>query len=267
MLDEAIAAFQRMPVPDRPSDADVLARLGPVPKKGRHLLRLVVPPAAAAVLFVGGLGLLLLHGTAPLALADVVKAAGKHRLVRYQQQQITDTKEHGCTRVDSVIYADLTAPRLRSESRLDDADGRGIRLSIHDAHRHLITDSRRKTAWLGGAPEGYKSLLCCLEEFQQKEGVAQVPDRLGTLATIKHHLQEQHQTTLLWSDLNTKLPVRMEQEFIDPTPDVSRKKLVWTDFAWDPEVPGGFRDVQELFSTRPPDGYTLDDQTKEKKDK
>ena len=33
------------------------------------------------------------------------------------------------------------------------------------------------------------------------------------------------------------------------------------------EVPGEFKDVHELFSTRPPDGYTLDDQAKEKEDK
>jgi hypothetical protein len=227
---------------------------------------MVVPAAAAALLVIGGLGLLLLHGTAPVALANVVEAAAKHKLVRYHQQQTTDTKGRGATEVDSTVYADLTAPRLRSESRSVDPDGPAIHLSIHDARRHLITDSRRKTAWLGPAPRGYKSLLCCLEEFQQKKGVTQGRDRLGRLATVKYRLEEPKQTTSLWIDPRTKLPVRMVQEYIDPTPDFSRDKLVWTDFAWDPEVPGGFRDLQELFSTRPPDGYVLDDQTKAKTD-
>src|SRR5262245_4979136 len=92
-LNEAIEAFQRIGVPQRPSDADVLARLGalqggtarpaPHPPSTRrgHLLRLLVPSAAAALLATGLVGWLLLGGTASIALADVIKAAQKHKLV------------------------------------------------------------------------------------------------------------------------------------------------------------------------------------------
>jgi hypothetical protein len=272
LLDEAIAAFGQTPVPERPSDRDLLARMydcaggrfqavlrPSASKTHRRLLQFLVPSAAAAMLLIAGLGLLLLHGTAPIALADVVKAAGKHKLVRYNQQQITDLKEQRGTQVNSTIYADFTTPRLRSESRFDHPDGSATRLSIHDAERHLITDSRRKTAWIGVAPKDYKSLLCCLEEFQQKKGVVQSPQKLGTLTTVNYYLEELHQTTSLWIDPRTKLPVRLEQEFMQPMPDVSRNKLVWTDFAWDPELPSGVRNLQELFSTRLPEGYVLDD--------
>jgi hypothetical protein len=57
----------------------------------------------------------------------------------------------------------------------------------------------------------------------------------------------------------------MEDEFVDPTPDITRNTFVWTDFEWDPELPGEFRNLDQLFSTRPPDGYAIDDQTKKDK--
>lgn len=274
-LNETIAAFERMSVPDRPSDADVLARLdacqdGRTPSvfsstalsKGGYRLRLVVGSAAAVVLVIGGLGFLFFNGTAPIALAEVVEAAQKHKLVRYQELQSTEAKGHLPRPVYSIVYADLTASRFRSESLINHPDGQAIRLSVQNAGRHLITDSRRKTAWLGPAPNGYKSVLCCLEEFQKKEGVTQVQEQLGTRTTIKYH----RQTTTLWIDPATKLPIRMVQDVINPGFEVASNRLVWSDFAWDPEVPSGFRNLNDLFSTRPPEGYMLDDQTKEKKD-
>src|SRR5262245_12553137 len=97
-LNEAIEAFQRMSVPHGPPDTAILERLGdeladkarPVArpfssKRSGRLMRFLLPPAAAAVLVIGGLGLLLLGGAASLALADVVKATVKHKLVRYQE--------------------------------------------------------------------------------------------------------------------------------------------------------------------------------------
>src|SRR5262245_52284116 len=105
LLDEAIEAFRRMSAPDRPRDADVRAWLDaeldgkcrPVTiatpaRRSRHLRRFLAPSAAAAVVVVS-LGLLWLwNGTAPLALADIVKAAQKYKLVSYKQQQITDAQ-------------------------------------------------------------------------------------------------------------------------------------------------------------------------------
>src|SRR5262245_29040419 len=85
-LKEAIEAFRQMSVPDVPPAAAILARIGEdLPAKARpvgtpfsstgsrFLGRLLLPSAAAAALAIGGLGLLLLHGTASLALAEVVK--------------------------------------------------------------------------------------------------------------------------------------------------------------------------------------------------
>jgi hypothetical protein len=279
-LAEVIEAFQRMAVPDRPADAAVLARLGvdqceparpilnPAPlRKNAYVLRLVVPSAAAALLLAGVLALSLLNGTAPIAVADVVKAAVQHKLVRYQEQQTTDTREHAGTRLDSTVYADLTAPRLRSESRVAHADGEAVHVSVQDGASHLMTNSRDKTALLLPTPKDFKSFCCSLEEFEKHQGVTQVKDTLGGLATVKYHFQEGNQRSSLWVDAKTKLPLRMEQELTWPGPDVTRQRFVWTDFQWDPELPQGFSSPAELFSTRPPLGYALDDQTRAKKRK
>jgi hypothetical protein len=61
-LEMAIQAFQQLPVPERPRDAEVLARLGPgrtfVPFRRRSRVRLIAS-AAAVVLLLGGLVLIL----------------------------------------------------------------------------------------------------------------------------------------------------------------------------------------------------------------
>jgi hypothetical protein len=62
-------------------------------------------------------------------------------------------------------------------------------------------------------------------------------------------------------DPASQLPLRFEQEFIEPSPGVARTVLVWTDFVWDPALPPGFGNWDELFSTQPPAGYALDDRT------
>jgi hypothetical protein len=273
-LEEAIEAFQRMKVPDRPPDAVVLARLGiyqgnkgrsvftPASKRA-YVTRLLLSSAAALFLVFGlGIFAFLLNSTAPMAVADVVKATEKHKLVRYKQRQTTDAKANASGQCDSTVYADLTAARLRSESRREDPDGEAILFSISDPARHLETNSRQRTAFLGRTPKGYRSFCCDLQEFEHHKDVTQVKDKLGDLATIKYRFEQNNETSFLWVDAKTKLPVRMEQELTHPTPDITHTRFVWTDFEWDPELPKGFRNLDELFSTRPPEGYTLNDQTK-----
>jgi hypothetical protein len=274
-LEEVIEAFQRMKVPDRPPDSEVLARLGnfhgdkgrPLSSasKRRYVTRLLLS-SAAALFFIVGVGLfgLVLNNAAPLAVADVVKAAKKHKLVRYKQQQ-KDARGSDSVRLESTVYADLTAARLRIESRFMDPDGEALLSSVFDAVRNLETNPLHKTACLRRTPKDFKSFCCSLLEFEHRKGVTQVKDKLGNLATIKYRFEEGNEISSLWIDARTKLPVRMEQELAHPTPGITRTRFVWTDFEWDPDLPTGFRSLDELFSTRPPDGYTLDDQTKEKK--
>ena len=272
-LEEVIAAFQRMKVPDRPPDSEVLARLGndhghkgrplssSVSKRG-SVTRVFLSSAAALILIFGvGLFALVLSSAAPIAVADVVKAAEKHKLVRYQQQT-TDTGANAGARLESTVYADLTAARLRLESRFKDSDGEAILISVFDSVRHLETNCRDKTASLRPAPKDYQSFCCSLQEFEHHQGVTQAKDKLGDLAAVKYRFEEDNETSSLWVDAKTKLPIRMEQERTYPRPEITRTRFVWTDFEWDPDLPKGFRSLDEIFSTQPPEGYSVNDQTK-----
>jgi hypothetical protein len=61
-------------------------------------------------------------------------------------------------------------------------------------------------------------------------------------------------------DEKTNLPVREEYEISEPAgnPQIKLNRFVITEFEWDPEV----KDAVKLFSTDPPEGYTVEDRTK-----
>ncbi|HEV3259852.1 MAG TPA: hypothetical protein VG013_23495 [Gemmataceae bacterium] len=77
LLEEAIHAFQRMSVPERPLDAEVLGQFGsrqgdlslpssiPIPPKRRYFMHVVLSSAAAAVFLFGGLALFLRNSSPP----------------------------------------------------------------------------------------------------------------------------------------------------------------------------------------------------------
>lgn len=129
-LDEVIAGFRRMPVPDRPDDDDLLARLahpragvGRTPPPSSHpfrrfLMRPAVRYVSAAAFLLGALGWLALSPSPSLALEEVIKAAEQHKLVRFQMKQTTDDRENRATASGtSTAYVDLVVPRLRLETR------------------------------------------------------------------------------------------------------------------------------------------------------
>jgi hypothetical protein len=297
-LDKAFEGIRRMPVPDQPPDTELLALLTsdqpidhnqantrpvslPCSSKRRLMMRILVPSAAAALLLVGGLGLWLLNSTPALALGDVVEAAKKHKLVKYKHKQ-TDVMNDGTTgTLDAIRYADLKAMRGRSESlnKFQDPGDREKRIeevliSVQDApnNRWLMTHTHpggkvlapRKDATLlriGEEGKKSKSFLKNLEDFQKKKGVTSGKDTLGGREMIRFRLEEENSTTSLWVDAKTKLPFRSEYELVTPT---ATHKFVDTDFEWDPALPKGFMNLDALFSTRPPEGYTIEDRTKEK---
>jgi hypothetical protein len=297
-LEEAIAAFQRMTVPDRPPDTEMLARLGtvaadsarlvsvPIPPKRRYLMRLLVPSAAVAASLLAGLTLFVLNSTPTFALGDAVKAAEKHKLVKYKQKETTTNEQGQTATTDYEVFADLKASRFRKESRHRFADPDDMEKLIEEVHvdvtdfanaRHLMSHTHpggkflppRKDAFLGPTEKNnFKSFIDSLREFQQKKGVTSGKDTLGGRETIRFRFEDEEQlkdgslTTTLWVDAKTKLPVRLDHKLSFKTQTV---QLVGTDFEWDPDLPKGFKNVDELFSTRPPPGYTLDDQTKNEK--
>ncbi|HEY1861780.1 MAG TPA: hypothetical protein VGG61_15575 [Gemmataceae bacterium] len=97
LLEEAIHAFQRMSVPERPLDAEVFAQFGtrqgdwsrpsciPIPPKRRYFLRVVLSSAAAAVLLLGGRALFLRNSSPPEPVqVAAIDSPGKERDVAIQ---------------------------------------------------------------------------------------------------------------------------------------------------------------------------------------
>jgi hypothetical protein len=225
---------------------------------------------------------LFVNNTPALALGDVVAAAKKHKLVKFKHKQTDSTKDGDFSR-ESTYYADLKSVRFRSESRhkFQDPDERDkvieeVSVSVQDVpnRRWLMTNTHpggkllppRKDAVLmriGDEKETKKgkSLLENLEAFQKKKGVTSGKDTLGGREMIRFRLEEENSTTSLWVVAKTKLPFRLEYELVTPT---TTHKFVSTDYEWDPPLPKGFATLDALFSARPPEGYTIEDRTKEK---
>jgi hypothetical protein len=136
-LETAIRAFQQLTVPERPPDAEVLARLGPdrdeppepgrspVPFRRRYRVHLIAS-AAAAVLLLGGLVLILpdRRPTDPVRVAAVTPAdtapspavrppEGKEGVVRAAVDSLEDRVKE--SQVILVATAETSAPAPPSE--------------------------------------------------------------------------------------------------------------------------------------------------------
>ena len=84
--------------------------------------------------------------------------------------------------------------------------------------------------------------------------------------SVRYTVVDGNETTTLWVDTATKLPVRMVVEVEQPHETVARLRIEYTDFEWDPELKG-FKSLDDLFSLSPPGGYKLEDRTKESPEK
>lgn len=102
-----------------------------------------------------------------------------------------------------------------------------------------------------------KTFLEILEDFQKRAGIEATSDRVDDQEARKYQLSEPGMTTTLWVDTKSKLPVRIEQEAANPKPNVRRWKWIYSGFEWDVNV----ANLDELFSTDPPAGYTVEDHT------
>jgi hypothetical protein len=290
-LDAVFDAIRREPVPDRPPDAELLARLpaGPSPAaqpvtlaRRRMIMRIAKWSLAAAVLAAVGAAVFF-TSSANLALADVLKATEKHKLVKFKAT-VTITyhpggeEENSETKVE-LLYADLRAARFRQES-LEAVRGpfrsSGYEVRDHAKDRCLGvyknvpidgTGAVEKGAvllTLSAAPGSQVTKRTLLDELRElethKDAKVVKEDK-----TIRYTVVDDEATTTLWVDTTTKLPVRMVLE-VEPTETRPRIRMESTDFEWDPELKG-FNSLDDLFSLSPPEGYKLDDQTKKSPEK
>ncbi len=101
-----------------------------------------------------------------------------------------------------------------------------------------------------------------LQTLQNNPKTASAKDKLGGRDTIKYSLEEAEWRSVVWADPKTKLPVRIEHEVVGEGAGKQASSITWeyTNFEWDPKV----ENVEALFSTKPPEGYALQDYTVEK---
>jgi outer membrane lipoprotein-sorting protein len=107
-----------------------------------------------------------------------------------------------------------------------------------------------------------KPFLDNLRELEKRKDATVTKDKVDGLDAVKYYIEDGKTTTKLWVDAKTKLPIRMEFEVLDATPDIPLNKWVSTDFEWDPKLKG-FKSLDELFDTTPPEGYKVEDKTKQ----
>jgi hypothetical protein len=290
-LDAVFDAIRRQPVPDRPPDAELLARLARHPSpaaqsvtrtRRRMIVRIAKWSLVATVLAAVGTAVLF-TSSVPVALADVLKATEKHKLVKFRATvTLTYTPEANPdpeTRVH-VVYADLRAARLRQE---EPEEVRGaFRLSRYTVYDHV--KDRRLSAYnnqpVDGTGAGEKgAVLLILSADPTAEATKRTfPEELRELEThkdakvvtegksIRYTVVDGKTTTTLWVDEATKLPIRMVTEMDHPVEGLASLRAESSDFEWDPELKG-FKSLDDLFSLRPPEGYKLDDQTKKSPEK
>jgi hypothetical protein len=278
--------------------ADTTQRVSiPCSARRRFVMRVLVTSTAASLLLVGGLAVFLVSGTPAVALADVVKAAEKHKLVKYKITETGETMDGQAIQPSvEVAYADLKAPRYRTEQFLRghlmgaiDFKCVWVRDGKRDASLRVITetvtkegktdpdliDLLKKFTDIGVPRKSYlsgkafsdlhpaskvknKTILENLRELEEKKGAVATKVKLDGRDTLSYRIEEGTNTTVLWVDAATKLPVRLVHE-IEAVPNESRRrKYVLSEFEWDPQLKG-FANVDELFSVTPPKGYTKDD--------
>ncbi|MGL4461339.1 MAG: hypothetical protein ACRC1K_04240 [Planctomycetia bacterium] len=291
-LDAAFNAIRREPVPDRPPDAELLARLTADPAPAgrstphfprRMILRLTKWSLAAAALAVVG-SAVLYTGSEAVALAEVLKAAETHKVVKFKSKVILTYTRLANPDPETrrmTVYADLRSARLRQE---DSEEVRGpFRLARYTVYDYL--NDRRLTAYhnqpvdgVGVGEKGAVLLVHSTERHTSPMTKTTFPEQLRELEThkdsivfkedksIRYTIVDGKTTTTLWVDATTKLPIRMVVEMEQPAVVLERLRIESTDFEWDPELQG-FKSADDLFSLSPPEGYPLDDQTKKPPEK
>jgi len=282
-LDAVFDAIRREPVPDRPPDIELLARLaaGPSPAaqavtlaRRRMIMRIAEWSLVAAVLAAVG-ATVLFTSSASIALADVLQATEKHKMVKFKVT-VTVMDDPGTT--VETMYADLRAPRFRQE--VPEAVRGPFRSSAYTVYDHA--KDRRLHVYNNqppdGAGAGEKGAVLLTLSTNQQLTKRTLTEELRDLEahkqakvikeekTVRYTVVDGKETTTLWVDMGTKLPVRMVVEVARPQEAVARLRIEYTDFEWDPELKE-FKSLDDLFSLSPPEGYKLEDRTKQSPEK
>ncbi len=312
-LEEIVAEFRRMAIPDPPDRLDVLCRLGSPRARvagtatlvflsaRSFLMRPSVRYLSAATLLLAALAWLTMGPSATVALAQVLKATGQHKLVRFQMLEITH-QAVGVLELKQTVYADLTSPRLRLEQgqiTMEDVienrctmvvDDPGDRFLKFVSYKLLVDEARAKDGSQaqtirmvkerGLAPKKQAFLY----RLKREDGTSYVFEELLKSRPLLDDLTEfqaHPETPSTNADLDGRsvLKYRLENGkvvtslWVDPRTKLPLRIEIEKEQPY-PRVarvrwvytdfewdPKG-ADPGQLFSTEPPPGYAVEDHTK-----
>jgi hypothetical protein len=297
-LDELIEAFRRLPVPDVPDPTLLFRRpqsqlamgepagASPSRRFWRFLMRPTVRLGLAAAVLLFVFGWLAIGPAGSFALADVIRAAEHHTLVRYELQMIS-AERPGQPRAETrgTVYVDLVRPRSRFESEpepLNDGTSRqnvtvqnqltretmfqgnvsrrvvnqkGEPDIVVQGHRSILREGEPGEfgqlsvrlsppgAFVFGDAPDHALFLDALSALRTHKGTTSAKGRLGGREVIIFSAKAPTARSTVWVDPQTKLPLRIEQSFLDGGTGLETIKSISTDFVWDP--PGA--NIEALF--------------------
>ncbi|MGO9811543.1 MAG: hypothetical protein ACLP53_12305 [Isosphaeraceae bacterium] len=264
-------------------------------------MRPIVRYLSAAALILGALAWFTLRLSSSVALAEVIKATGQHRLVRYHLREIFDYKAHGAVESKRIVYADLNAPRLRFEQRgrtlnnvleynsvmvQDNQKDRFLKLISHvQVVEENQADAKQILVIREVKERGLAKKQAYLYRLTRKDGTPFNLDHLvkgQPLLDSLRELQNHKDTVSTRAELNGRgvLKYRLQEAdkttslWVDPRTKLPLRiecemlhpareitKEMW--IYTDFEWDPKDADPAQLFSTEPPPGYAVEDHTKD----
>ena len=226
-LDEVIEAFRRMPVPD-PPDADLLfprpAALRATGEQAdtslsraiwRILMRPTVRYGSAAAILLIAVGWLVLAPSRSFALGEVIRAAEKHKVVKYKFQWVPLDKAAMPGASNGTVYVDLL--RRAAASRAISTRRRG-RVAAgdhhlrpdHGHHLHLERglEKRHRTRRAGSSLEWNR--------YTTQPNLGQDGDGLGRFWTVSFHP--------VWGEILPLGGVSAKTPFLDALAAMEKRK-------------------------------------------
>ena len=229
-----------------------------------------------------------------VTLLDVLRATEEYGLVRFIKKESIDYKNNQSEERENVVYLDLKSCRFRLERRAnilnDCLEGEMIQIDNGIQGREMTTVSTRLLVSEKDARDEHQTRLIRdaveaglvkrvaylnrrdpdenfgfdyqeqffgqLRKLQISSKTTAINVELDGRKALKFSLEESNTTTSLWVDASTRLPMKLESEFVDFNQRVSRCRTTSTDFTWDPVIDN----VDRLFDTTPPEGFTVENE-------
>ncbi len=264
VLDRAIGEIRQLHVPVSPGAQSLLVRTrtelvsksphGPKRRIPRRAIPIMAASMAAISFFVGWL---LWNSSSPIALAQVIEAATKHRIVRYDLRSYV--RGNDVAQTMCVCYVDLKLPRSRSERR----EVGMVFVQDNRKDRMLVLQNRgRGFALLMRIPDikvithvkTDKTFLEILRSLRENKATTFNSELFDGRHANKYSLTIDETKSVLWVDAKTNLPIRIEFEFLNPPRGAVEDKWVYTGFEWDVDI----ENLDDFFSLEPPAGYIVE---------